>query len=1203
MIEPAPAQTPGLLILQGNRLEDLRELSLSWLARHPLHPLERTVFLVQSNGMAQWLKMSIAEQDGSGRGICLGTDMMLPARFQWQAYRAVINASAGLTQVPESSPFDKQALRWRLLQMLPELTTEAAFSALARYLAGDQELRRHDQLAQRLADLYDQYQVYRADWLADWAAGDDQLRLNGQRRTPVPDTLSWQPLLWRRLLASVPPEQAANHRSAVHTRFLDAVAQLASRPPALPPRVVVFGIATLPRQTLEALAAVATLSQVILCLLNPCRHDWSEIIESREVLRRYHRQQRRPGMPEDLAARPELLHLHTQPLLAAWGRQGRDYLQLLAAYDTPDNALMRGLQEPVDLFSTPETTTLLGQLQDDILELRPPAESRARWPAVNPSRDHSLRFHICHSPQRELEVLHDTLLAEFDADHSLQPRDIIVMVPDIHEYAASIDAVFGQFEKGEPRHLPYHISDRKQRRRAPVLVALETLLRLPELRLRASELLDLLDIAAVRARFGISATDLPTLQRWIDGANIRWGLDARQRSQQGLPLHSEMHSWRFGLKRMLLGYCTGEAQEDSSEDWADVSPYTEVAGLEAALAGRLYRLLLTLEHLGEALSGEQRPADWVQTLGGVLEQGLLATSTEDETLLTRAQSALAQWQQEVEEAGLAMALPLGIVRDSWLAALDEPQLSQSFQLGRITFATLMPMRAIPFRQVYLLGMNDGAYPRRAPVDDFDLMAMREHYRAGDRSRRDDDRYLLLEAVLSAREKLSISWCGRSVQDNREQPPSVLLAQLREHIAGSWRLAGSGNDGNTGVAEPACDHRLLAALDTAHPLQPFARAYFAGDSALFSYAREWCAVHDGAVVASTRATPLADWLPEGGIDTNLLGDFLRDPIGALFQQRLNTSLRRYENTVADEEPFTFDALQRWQQTDALLQPIGQRLAQAPGQDAAALLASRLARRQRAGDFPPEPVGLIRQGELAPRVLQTLQGYSALLDRFSDAVQSGTALRRNLDLRLPSGSTAVLALEHSSEGLRRRAAAQQGEAGEPEIARIVLLSSTLLRTQGGYTSLKWSQILRQWPAHLALQCCHERACTYLVSPGGTLELLPIPARQAGEALEQLTQAWLDGMHRPAQTDPELAMTLLERHPVDEPGDWPPAEALQDVELLKRLEKRFRELRERQPLVGRDFPTLDSLLQAPGFGPDSLQLYGDFARQLASWPGLQS
>ncbi|WP_254918361.1 exodeoxyribonuclease V subunit gamma, partial [Zobellella denitrificans] len=336
----------------------------------------------------------------------------------------------------------------------------------------------------------------------------------GNQKTPgagEPAGLGWAPARkWVRAGGPQPPRSRAARRRARQ-----------------PGRVVVFGISSLPAQTLEALAAMARFSQVLLCVHNPCQHHWGDIVPDQDLLRhQYRRHARKGGLAPGLDQAE--LHQHAHPLLAAWGKQGRDYINLLDSLDDPGQYQARfdALGERIDLFSPGDSDHLLGQLQDDILNLRPPAESRDHWPPLE-RHQLSVQFHIAHSAQRELEILHDQLLARFAEDETLRPRDIIVMVPDINLYAPHIQAVFGQYGRDDDRFIPFTLADQGSRGREPLLIALEHLLRLPESRLPVSEVLDLLDVAALRRRFGIEEADLPVLHRWIEGAGIRWGLDAR----------------------------------------------------------------------------------------------------------------------------------------------------------------------------------------------------------------------------------------------------------------------------------------------------------------------------------------------------------------------------------------------------------------------------------------------------------------------------------------------------------------------------------------------------------------------------------------------------------------------------------------------------------------------------------------------------
>ncbi|EMS77965.1 exodeoxyribonuclease V subunit gamma [Desulfotignum phosphitoxidans] len=335
--------SPGLSIIHSNHLEDLRQVAVRWIKTHPLQVLETEQFIVQSNGMAQWLKLALAADDGCG--ISAGIEMQLPGRYVWSAYRAVLGSDI----IPEESPYDKERLMWRIFRLLPGLCTESIFDPLNRFLEHDKDQRKRSQLAVHLADLYDQYQVYRADWLGDWAQGVDRLARVAGQPVPLGEEQQWQAELWRRIKADVPEEYRTIGRSDLHHRFLEKAGTFnGPRPNELPPRVIVFGISSLPRQVLETLHAVSSLCQVLLFVHNPCRHFWADIIEDRELLRIEHaRHKAKATMPEPLD--PELLHQHANPLLAAWGKQGRDYIGMLYGYDEPEKYETAFSQ--IDLFA------------------------------------------------------------------------------------------------------------------------------------------------------------------------------------------------------------------------------------------------------------------------------------------------------------------------------------------------------------------------------------------------------------------------------------------------------------------------------------------------------------------------------------------------------------------------------------------------------------------------------------------------------------------------------------------------------------------------------------------------------------------------------------------------------------------------------------------------------------------------------------
>ncbi|MCC5888794.1 MAG: exodeoxyribonuclease V subunit gamma [Gammaproteobacteria bacterium] len=1175
------------MVIQSHRLETLRDLCLQWLASQPVGPMEEEVFLVQSNGIAQWLQMAMASRDGQGWGIAFGVRMLLPARFQWLAYRSVLEAG-GSDAIPDTSPYDKSRLRWRLLQLIPTLLDGAAFTPLRHFLGRDPDQRKRFQLAERLADLYDQYQVYRADWLQAWQRSEDVLITPQGEALPLPSDQLWQAELWRAIRASLAADVRDSDRASIHQRFLQAASGLTqdTLPVDLPRRLVVFGVSALPQQTVDVLAKLAEGGmQVMFCMVNPCQFYWGDLIEHRELLAAEYRRQQKTGDRPSVIDEAEL-HLHAQPLLAAWGKQGRDFLHLLDAHDDTSRyaRLLEANGIRVDLFEPRPPDTLLGQLQQDILDLRPLAETQGHWPVVDATRDDSLVFHVAHGPQRELEVLHDQLLAAFAADPSLQPRDVIVMVPDVATFAPYIHATFGQFEPGTPRHIPYQVSDREQRSHEPLLLAVEQLLSLPTLRLRVSEVMALLDVPAIRARFGLDAADLPDLQRWIEGANIRWGLDGRHRASLELP-DTELHTWRFGLERMLLGYAVGEADPDG-EDWQDIVPFDEVAGLEAARIGPLMRFLDRVAAARTTLTEARDPEAWArcfhELLGGLFEQ----TSNNEQRILSLLTEALEDWLRECRDVEFTEAVPLTIAREAWLGRLDADSLSRRFGGGAVTFATLMPMRAIPFEHVCLLGMNEGDYPRQTTRPDFDLMAAREQYRPGDRSRREDDRYLFLEALLAARGRLYVSWSGRSLRDNSEQPPSVLVGQLRDHVAAGWRLAQASSAEKAGA-------ELLEALTTEHPLQPFSRDYFETSdseglsqalciarSRRFTHASEWASPESHEEQPDDLDTTLPLWLPDDPISLRQLADFLVDPVRELFRQRLKIYFTNDDVVALDDEPFNFDpGLETWSEQDALLQPAARRIEQQPGMTVTEALDDVSSLRRRAGNLPEGSFGKAVAAELSDSLSYALNEYRSALDRFPEALEPAP----EISLSVAVTEANVLSLADTLDRVRR------GPDGRA--ARIVLDTSKMKDEKSG--DPRWHVIIKYWPAHLALQIHHPHSVTCIISPAGEVELPGFESREAEHLLEDLLKAWHTGMQRILPAVARLGFPVLIAAP-DSAGQ---------LDGDRNLEETFAELRRQRQAFARCFPDLTTVLAQPDFLDISQRLYAPLLACLMPKAGASS
>ncbi|MCQ8103143.1 exodeoxyribonuclease V subunit gamma [Methylomonas sp. SURF-2] len=1115
----------GIAVIHSNQLETLRDVLEYWLRQYPLTPLENEVLLVQSNGMGQWLKQSLAQN--SALGIAAAMQIQLPSLFIWGVYRAVVGS-----QIPKQQPLAKAPLTWRLYRLLPALIRQAGFETLAHFLRHDPDARKRFQLAEQLADLFDQYQVYRSDWIADWAGGRDILRDARGEASPLADRQSWQAQLWRAVLDDLGSEHNLfASRASVHAQFMVDIEQLDRPPAGIPRRIVLFGLSSLPRQSLEVLASLGKFCQIVLFVHNPCRHYWADIIEDKDLLKAQRRRQRyKTGMAAGLP--PEQLHLHANPLLAAWGKQGRDYIRLLDHFD--ETQAYAGWQWPdhkIDLFEdygAEGRRSLLQRLQQSILDLEPVPEQTELLERV----DDSLAFHIAHGPQREVEILHDQLLARFNAAEQagdkLHPRDIIVMVPDINQYAPHIRAVFGQMTTDDPRHIPFSLTDQQQRGENPLLVAVETLLHLPESRFTVSEFLGLLEVPALRRRFGLDETAIPKIHQWLEQAGIRWGLNAEQRARAAqMPAGFGANTWQFGLRRMLLGYAVG-----AGAAFNGIEPYPEIGGLDAQWLGHLCHILDTLETYAGSLEQQKSADNWLETLTELLADFFSADQEPDRKTLDTLQIALANWHQACRQGGCGAndVLPLNVVREAWLAAVDQPNLQQRFLGGRVNFCTLMPMRAIPFRVICLLGMNDGDYPRSQYPHGFDLMSQRGQYRPGDRSRRQDDQYLLLEALLSARQQLYISWIGRGIRDNSARPPSVLIAQLRDFLQQSFSLPEG--------------QKLLEALTLEHPLQPFSPDYIkAGrDPRLFTHAREWFQPSPDREI-SREAFDGGD--QSLSLNPEALARFLAAPVKSYCQHSLKFSFDRHDFTSEDNEPFGFDGLQYHIHGTELLAALQNR----QPADLEDFFQQQLTELSGKGALPLGGFAETAFAGIATPVAAAWRHYLTLMEPWPLRMHP-----RHIELsfKLAGGINVQLAA-----GLSHLC---QGDTADSR-ALLGLTAQSLVKKD----LIQFHRLILPWLQHLAACADGLPVQSLIAAADGIISIQALPQEQALACLQSLLEAWLQGMRAPLPVACRTAFAWLNA-PEDKATET--AQTQYDGDEWNSGEVDF------DPYLGRFFPDFASL-----------------------------
>ena len=854
--------------------------------------------LIPQVAMRRWLQATLAQR----HGIAANLEFLTPGEFVARA----LDANLG----PSTDDLDAATLHWRLHAALtdPTLLAKPALSQLAAYVAGDDPLKAWT-LAGELAATFEKYQAWRRDWLLRWDAGAD------------PDDP--QAILWRVVAAG------RSHRARRIQDYLARHVEADALPSGLPARLFAFGTLNISPDVLRVLATQARVGTLHFYLPTPSAKYWGDL----HTL----------GARLHAGVDPFAGEADENPLLRDWGAAGKDFMALLGSYEVVHPS------GEIPAYADPEQSqaglrgSLLQRMQSDLFHRRATPSGILR-DAVD-ADDPSLQFHACHTRLRELQVLHDRLRALLEDkrfDPPLQPREIAVLAPDIDPYLPYLDAVFGAHDRDDAasaRAIPYAMADASPLAGEPLAEVFLRLLALPVSRFGLEEMLDLLASPPLAEAAGLDAADFERLHAWLHAAGARWGLDAAHRARSAAPA-DDAYTWQFALDRLLLGHASGV-----DADIAGVAPWPDLEGGALDALDRLIRQLRALARHEKELGVAASPGAWRDRLLSLLQELLpeAPTAPAAARALERLRSLVNDFARQAGKAGFDAEVPAEVVRAHFAATLGAADTRAPLLTGGVSFARMVPMRLLPFRAICLLGMNDGDFPRRDPAAGLNRLTAElgsDRRRRGDRSTRDDDRYLFLQLFTAAQDVLYLSWLGMDPRDGSAREPSALVSEL---LAAAAAYHG---DPDTAARQ----------LVLRHPLQPFSPAAFGSeDVRLFSYRGHW---HPAAGRLSGTRGALAPWMaraqslaPAGDVDAELpldaLRRFLLAPAEQFLRQRLGLRLAETEEANEDIEPLQLPAggLQRMQLQRAVFDAL------LDGRDAAVMRPALRAR----GLLPSGPLG--------------------------------------------------------------------------------------------------------------------------------------------------------------------------------------------------------------------------------------------------------
>ncbi|MEA2230164.1 MAG: exodeoxyribonuclease gamma subunit [Solirubrobacteraceae bacterium] len=883
-----------LHIHRSERADGLVDALRVLLAVAPADPFTPELVSVPTRGMERWLAQRMSDGLGAtaGRrdGVCANVDFPSPRRLVGDAVATASGIDA------EADPWLPERAVWPLLDVVDASLAEPWLATLAAHLGGDDDPARRARrfsTVRHVAGLFDRYALHRPEMVRAWAAGRDDDGAGGELHADR----RWQPELWRRLRDRIAVPDVAQRLEGACARLRDEPALV-----ALPPRVSIFGLTRLPAGELHVLRALAAGRDVHLFLLHPSPELWDRMGRAVE-----HRPRAVRRRDDETATVP------ANRLLASWGQDAREMQIVLGAAEHADH------HHPVEHGGD----SLLARIQADVRADREPpgpplpGQDDARAPLA--PEDRSVQVHACHGRARQVEVLRDAILHMLEDDPTLEPRDVIVMCPDIETFAPLIQATFGVGEVSaddeeaealpadvRPPDLRVRLADRALRQTNPVLGVLARLIDLARERVTASQVLDLADRDPVRRRFGLDDDDVARIEGWVADSGIRWGLDAAHRAPfrlDALPAGT----WRAGLDRLLVGVAM---TEDRHRLFEGVLPLDDVDSGAIDLAGRFAELVDRLGASLDALSAAKTIEAWTDAIAAAVD-ALTATGPRDAWQRAEVERVLDDVVSEARTAGAAAAAEIALpeIRALLTDRLQGRPTRANFRTGHLTICTLMPMRSVPHRVVCLLGMDDGVFPRKSPRDGDDLMVRDPH--VGDRDPRTEDRQLLLDALLAASDRLVVTYTGNDERTNVVRPPAVPIGELLDVVDRTVRL-------DEGAPRDRVQVR--------HPLQPFDPRNFTGGALVPGGAWSFDPVTlDGArALGRDRARPapfLGEPLPGAVAPLVELEDLVRfaeRPARAFLRQRLGVSVGDHADEVADGLSVELDGLEVWGVGSTLLE---------------------------------------------------------------------------------------------------------------------------------------------------------------------------------------------------------------------------------------------------------------------------------------------
>lgn len=741
----------------SNSIEKLATQLSQNLQQEACDVFQQQHIITQTEGMNKWLTEQIAQQLGISAHVAFHSpNDIIALLHEW------------LSEKP-GPVITSDKIRWKLWKELSEPAFKQRFPEVAAYYQNHPI--RQIALADQMADLFDQYQIYRHGLINNW-----------NESTQSPANFQWY--LWKRLQQGY--QGRVSDKPSVVKRLKEALNNSAQQEKlrAQIAGLHFFGIAVITPLHLDLFQLLAAHIPLHFYLMNPApAYYWLEDETERSLIKK--RQKNKLRQPE------EGFNLPGNTLLTGWGSVIKDSFALLYQQEELMNEVYDDwIVPPLD-----NPATLLKKIQKDIFE-NAYGDFREAVTIENLA-DGSVVFNSCYTKAREVEVLYNELVKIVNTrPGELSPKDILVLCSNMDDYAPYIRAVFDN----APYRFPYTISDQTITEGASLFGDLQRLLELNSDSMKAEMVIELLESKNISQRFGI--TQLELIRTVMQEANIRCGTSGEVEND------TRLVSWEYGLQRIALGWCISGSSIYNAPSGDTLIPIDIVEGDDIFELVRFHQFASQLLHHLEQRKINRSVSEWINYVRALITDMLFVNDDQESGDYHELIAYLDKYNQQA--ADITDWVPFEVFAYQFNATLQSETRQQQFGRGGVLFCSLIPMRSIPHKVVAILGMNYNEFPRKDNRPHFDLQ--KNNPGKGDRNIRNNDKHLLLETILSAKEHLIISYQGQDVKDNRPIPPSALIDELINYIV-------------EGLPQP--DYRLRKKLIIEHPLHSFSSRYGSG----------------------------------------------------------------------------------------------------------------------------------------------------------------------------------------------------------------------------------------------------------------------------------------------------------------------------------------------------------------------------------------